>query len=117
MIENGKPEMNTNGTGLTLALLIAAPLVQADGLATPMSASFLYAACEEAETNEYARGFCEGAIDALYSSMDEWCVPDAVTHGEVKEQVVSVLLKEAPPASRSAMEVVNDSVQQKWPCP
>lgn len=117
MIANGNTEMNTNRTGLILALLIAAPLVQADGVATPMSASFLYAACEEAETNEYARGFCEGAIDALYSSMDEWYVPEAITHGEVKDQVVSVLLKDVPPASRSAMEVVNKAIQQKWPRP
>jgi len=109
--------MNANKTGLFLALLVAASLAQADSVATPMSASFLYVACEEAETNEYARGFCNGAIDALYSSMDEWCVPKAVTHGEVKEQVVSVLLKEVPPASHNAMEVVSNAIQQKWPCP
>jgi len=109
--------MNRYKTGLILTLLIVAPVVQADGAATLMSAAFLYAACEETETNEYARGFCDGAIDALYSSMGEWCVPDAVTHGEVKKQVVSVLLNEVPPASRSAMEVVNNAIQQKWPCP
>ncbi|WP_371748001.1 Rap1a/Tai family immunity protein [Hahella aquimaris] len=89
----------------------------AERIATPISALHLYAACQDAEKSEYARGFCDGAIDALYSSMDEWCVPPSVTHGEVKAQVKKELLGRVPQTSYDALEFVKKAVHRKWPCP
>ena len=102
--------------GIFSLLVFAASLVEANGVATPMSGTFLYAACTEAETDEYARGFCDGAIDALYSSMEDWCVPRSVTPGEVKRQVIAELLSERPEVSVSAMDIVENAILHKWPC-
>lgn len=85
-------------------------------VATPMSAVHLYSACSDAQSSGYARGFCEGAIDALYSSMQDWCVPSAVTHGEVKRHVKDELLRSTPPSGLSAFEFVSRAVRRKWPC-
>jgi len=86
-------------------------------VSTPMSASYLYVACNESTANDYARGFCDGAIDALYGSIQDWCVPASVTHGEIKLHVKTVLLKSSPSPSITASDFVNRSVQKKWPCP
>ena len=69
-------------------MLLASMQANSAPMPSPMSASHLYAACNESDTNEYAKGFCDGAIDALYSSIQDWCVPASVTHGEVKAHVV-----------------------------
>ena len=102
---------------VTLLLFLASPLSYAERVETPLSALHLYTACKDAETSEYARGFCEGAIDALYSSIDEWCVPQSVTHGEVKEQIMKELLRRVPRMSKNADEFVKNAVHLKWPCP
>ncbi len=85
-------------------------------VATPMSAIHLHSACSDAESSEYARGFCLGAIDALYSSIQDWCVPPDVTHGEVKRHVKDELLRSPPPLGLTAFEFVSRSVHAKWPC-
>ena len=86
-------------------------------ISTPMKASFLYAACNESTSNDYARGFCIGVIDALYGLNQDWCVPDSVTHGEVNEHVKKELLRSFPSPSITASDFVNRSVQKKWPSP
>ncbi len=96
--------------------LLVSPLIHAEKIETSLSAMHLYSACSDAEKSEYARGFCDGAIDALYSSINEWCNPTTVTHGEVKQQVIDVLLESIPNTSSSAEEVVNKAIQSKWPC-
>ncbi len=104
---------------LRMILLIALSIsnqVMAAPISTPLPAWFLLAACKESETNEYARGFCGGAIDALYSSIQEWCVPGSITHGEIKAHIKNELLKTDPPFSKTAFEFINRSVQEAWPC-
>lgn len=97
--------------------LLASPSIFAAPISTPMSAAHLFAACNESTTNDFARGFCDGAIDALYGSIPDWCVPAKVTHGEVKTHVKRELLKSSPIPAISASDFVNRSVQKKWPCP
>jgi hypothetical protein len=97
--------------------LLVSSLSYAEKIETPLSAMHLYTACKAAETSGYAGGFCDGAIDALYSSMDEACVPHSVTHGEVREQVMKELLRSVPEFSYDALEFVKTAVYLKWPCP
>jgi len=99
------------------ACLLCSGIATAAPISTPMSAFHLFAACSESETNEYARGFCSGAIDAFYSSIPDWCVPASVTHGEVKDQIKNELLTSDPLPPISAFDFVNRSVQKAWPCP
>lgn len=86
-------------------------------LSTPMPAVHLYSACREADTSEYAKGFCDGAIDAYKGAIRDWCVPPAVTHGEVTRHVKADLLQSPPPLGLSAIDFVSGSVQRRWPCP
>jgi hypothetical protein len=102
-------------TIVLITLFHSTPVFSAP-LATPMSASHLLAACKESDSNEYARGFCDGAIDALYSSIQDWCVPASVTHGEVSDHIKRQLLNSSHPLSIGAFEFVNRSVQKAWPC-
>ncbi len=104
-----------SGTIIVIALSISAPALSAP-IATPMSASHLLAACKESDRNKYAKGFCDGAIDVLYSSIQDWCVPASVTHGEVKAHIKHDLLNSSQPLSIGAFEFVSRSVQKAWPC-
>jgi len=99
-----------------LFLVFFASGAQAQRVPTPLSTFHLYKACAESNTNEYARGFCDGAIDALYSSIDEWCVPERITHGEVNEQVKHMLREQYQSAPEDALQFVEMAIQQKWPC-
>ena len=99
-----------------LALIFVSGYTQSAPVSTAMSATHLYSACNESMSNKYAKGFCEGAIDAFASSIQDWCVPAKVTHGEVKAQVKNELLKSIPPASLGALEFVSRAIQKKWPC-
>jgi hypothetical protein len=83
---------------------------------TPISASWLHYACKEEASSEYARGFCEGVIDASYSSIQNWCVPEDITHGEVKDHIKTDLLKIKPTGAVTAIKFVSDSINSKWPC-
>ena len=81
-----------------------------------MSAGHFYFACKEEKNSDYARGFCEGAIDAAYSSIQNWCVPQNITHGEVKDHIRKELLIAMPSLGLSANKFVTDIVTNKWAC-
>jgi hypothetical protein len=83
---------------------------------TPMSASYLHYACKESEQNEYAKGFCEGAIDALYSLIEMWCVPPDITHGEISQHIKKDLLATSEELNMSAYDFVKGSIGKAWPC-
>jgi len=85
-------------------------------VSTAMSALHLHSACSESKSNEFAKGFCDGAIDAFASAIQDWCVPAEVTYGEVKSLVKSQLSKSVPSATLGALEFVSRAIQKKWPC-
>lgn len=99
-----------------LVLILFSHAAHAAKIDTPMPALHLYSACLDAQRNEYARGFCDGSIDAFYSLTKVWCVPSTVPHGEVKQYVRAVLIKKAPPISLSASDAVANAIQLGWPC-
>jgi len=99
-----------------LVSILASNYVQSAPVSNAMSAKHLYAACNEAQSNKYAEGFCDGAIDALVSSIQDWCVPAEIKHLEVNAQVKNELLKSIPLASLGALEFVSRAIQKKWSC-
>ena len=101
---------------LTLVLIPCSSYSYSSPMPTPLSAITLHMACKEAKTREYARGFCDGAIDAAYSSIQNWCVPGHVTHGEVKDYIKSELIKEVPLVFVNFNKFVADAISIKWPC-
>jgi hypothetical protein len=101
---------------ILMVILLTSGNVLSAPIPTPISAMRLFSACSESDHNEYARGFCDGAIEALYSSIQNFCVPASVTHGEVKDHVKDDLLEANALPKGSAFEFVNRSVQKAWPC-
>lgn len=96
---------------------IASNSLLAQTITTPMGAGSLALACSQSESSQYSDGFCDGAIEAIYSVMEGWCVPENVTHGQVK-----ALVKAGLSARRnwqpleSAEEVINRLIREAWPC-
>ena len=99
-----------------LTLVFVTNHAQSAPVANAMSATHLYSACNESKFNKYAKGFCEGAIDAFASSIQDWCVPTEITNGEVKDHVKNELLNSIPQASLGALEFVSRTIQKKWQC-
>ena len=88
----------------------------ANRTSTAMEGWYLRAACAAGETKN-AEGFCKGAIEAYYSLMPNWCVPNDISHGEIKRHVISKM-KTMPDNYRqmSAEKFVWKQISKKWPC-
>jgi hypothetical protein len=100
------------------AALLTSTYVFGQRITTPMGLSSVNLACQQSGQSEYARGFCDGSIEAIYSSMDGWCVPDSVTHGQVQSLVKSGLarkLSNGGPLMRASDGVI-EIIQEAWPC-
>ena len=101
---------------IILTLLLIPWSSYSSPMPTPLSATWLYYACKESETSDFSRGFCNGAIEASYSAIRDWCVPEHVTRGEVQTQIKIDLLKVEPSFSVTALKFVSNSIENKWPC-
>ena len=99
-----------------IGMLIISPMIGAKRISTPMQTWSLQSACEP-KALRYAKGFCEGAIEAYYSLMPNWCVPHNTTHGEVQRHVIA-RIQELPDGSRRvpAEKFVWEQISKKWPC-
>lgn len=56
----------------------------------PMAAYWLQYVCSQ-DSNDSAAGFCQGAIEAFYSVMEDACVPSEVLPQEIKQSVLEAL--------------------------
>jgi hypothetical protein len=75
------------------------------------------------ERRQWIEGYCEGAIDALIDTVDDWCVPHEVSWGEVNRTVRKAVMDvdlsyERVAAGRvpSSAKFVSDALQLRWPC-
>ena len=87
----------------------------AESMPTPMEVGYLGAACKQSDISENAKGFCDGAIEAAYSSIKQFCVPKHITHGEVKAYVKKVLI-ESEYRSFSAVDFIHYKIHERWYC-
>jgi hypothetical protein len=121
-----KRKINQYWMGILFAVLIYPVSTVAQRISSPLSSFYLASACSDYETNDKARGFCDGAIEAIYSVMDQWCVPPSVTHGQIKTFVrEGIRLREkrnelfaSPQAETSipADQLVFAIIREAWPC-
>ena len=102
---------------ITLGILILSPVIAANRTPISMQTWFLQSACEPKQTR-YAKGYCEGAIEAYYSLMPNWCVPNDIPHGEVKRYVMSKIQQapQSPSIRIPAEEFVWQIISKKYPC-
>lgn len=100
------------------AALLTSTYVFGQRMTTPMWLSSVNFACQQSDQSEYSRGFCDGSIEAIYSAMDGWCVPDSVTHGQVKALVKSGLARKLNTGGAliPASDGVAQIIQEAWPC-
>ncbi len=96
-----------------LVVIFSSETCLSNEMETPMQAIHLASACND--NSAYAQGFCEGAIDALYSSTKSWCVADVITHGEVSRYIKQELLAESN-LNGSAQNFIDMLLAEKWPC-
>lgn len=101
---------------LLLAALACSGAV-AQSISTPTGVSSVNLACLQRDDSDYARGFCDGVIEAVYSMMDGWCVPNNVTHGQVKALVRAGLpIKMGDAPLMDASDAIIELIQEAWPC-
>ena len=99
---------------IALITLFYSEVSISETMPTPMPAGHLFSACNN--NSKYAQGFCDGAIDALQSGNENWCVPSNVTHGEVKQRVKKALTAPNANLTLSALSFVNNVLKKEWPC-
>lgn len=102
---------------LSVWILVSPPLVAAKKIPTPMQTWLLQSTCDIKATR-YAKGFCEGAIEAYFSLMPNWCIPDQVAHGEVKRYVMSKIQQapKSPSIRVPAEDFIRELISKKYPC-
>ena len=87
----------------------------------PLDLNYLYLACKEARDKgtAYSRGFCEGAVKAALTEVEQQCLPEDSTWGEVKGHLVDVIVNLELPPGISPIKVpdfLEKSLMIKWPC-
>ena len=98
---------------------VAAPQ---DPFNKPVSISWWHSSCKDAYiTNPergYSKGYCDGVMLAYMNELEQWCVPDDVSWGEVQDYVGSAIA-EATIKPLSQIDIgdwISNALVVKWPC-
>jgi hypothetical protein len=81
----------------------------------PMAAYWLQYVCSQ-DSNDSAAGFCQGAIEAFYSVMEDACVPSEVLPQEIKQSVLEALRATRFSPLEPAADFVWGAIDSQWPC-
>ena len=88
----------------------------------PVSISWWQASCKEAYVTDaergYSKGYCDGVILAYMNELEQWCVPDDVSWGEVQDYV-GTAISEATIKPSSQLDIgdwISNALVVKWPC-
>ena len=102
---------------LTLLVLIISPIALTKDNPIYLETSFLQSACSLKATR-YAKGFCEGAIEAYIGLMPNWCVTDDITHDNIKRFFMTKIQQtpKSPSIRLPAQEFVWKIISMKYPC-
>ena len=88
----------------------------------PVSINWWQASCKqgyEVPENKYAKGYCDGVIYSSLNNLEDWCVPDRVTWGEITDLLVEGIKKtefKMTTSSLSIVEWIDGVLKTKWPC-
>ena len=87
----------------------------------PLDLNFLYHACKESREmkTDYSRGYCDGAIQAALTEIDNHCVPGGTTKGKMYNHLIDTIVDlELPPGifSINIPDFLEGSLSIKWPC-
>ena len=102
---------------IIIGILVVSPIVAAERISTPMQTWFLQSACEPKATR-YAKGFCEGVIEAYYSLMPNRCVSNDVAHDVAKRYVMSKIQQtpKSPLIRIPAEQFIWKIIAKRYPC-
>ena len=84
-----------------------------------MSINWWQASCQERSDSKYAKGYCEGVIYSHLNQLEEWCVPEDVTWGEVTDFLakgISAANLKSPISQLDIGVWTANAIQVKWPC-
>ena len=85
----------------------------------PMSINEFQYACQQRSDTKYAKGYCNGVIYSHLNQLEEWCVPEDVTWGEVEDYLangVSVANFTKPISQLDIGDWIDSALKVKWPC-
>ena len=98
---------------------VAAPQ---DPFNKPVSISWWQASCKEAYVTDagrgYSKGYCDGVMLTYMNELEQWCVPDDVSWGEVQDYV-GTAIAEATIKPSSQIDIgdwISNALVVKWPC-
>jgi len=110
--------------GLLLTLLVSfVPLAASASpfppFNKPMSINWWQYSCQQRSDNKYAEGYCAGVIYSHLNQLEEWCVPEDVTWGEVTEFLAAGISEATLKKPISQLDVgvwTANALKVKWPC-
>ena len=81
---------------------------------------WLLAACDETDESSMAKGYCKGYIEGVRNNMQQWCVPENVTIGELDSYVVAALRLLKHDLKDDGFIIASDAIvkviSDRWPC-
>lgn len=93
------------------------PVKRAD---TPLS--WVTYACESSSDSEQGSGYCSGYIEGVFNTIDEWCVPEDVSHSELRASIFDYLVQVEQSEERKvfpyipAAPTIVEAVSRLYPC-
>ena len=85
----------------------------------PMSINEFQYACQQRSDTKYAKGYCNGVIYSHLNQLEEWCVPEDVTWGEVTEFLAAGISEATLTKPTSQLDVgvwTANALKVRWPC-
>ena len=88
----------------------------------PVSIGWWKAACKDAYVTNpergYAKGYCHGVMLAYMNELNQWCVPDRISWGEVEDYIAMSLVEASidPFSIMNIGEWIESAISVKWPC-
>ena len=109
---------------LAILLLASCGAVAApqDPFNKPVSISWWQASCKEAYITDaesgYSKGYCDGVMLAYLNELEQWCVPDDVSWGEIQDYVGTAIAKATikPLSQINIGDWISNALVVKWPC-
>ena len=81
------------------------------------STFWVLTACDD-QDSKAAEGYCTGFIEASYNSVEDWCVPEDVSRGRLKDLIIAELrmLNVEAGERNSASDEIQKIIAIRWPC-
>ena len=83
------------------------------------SSNWIVASCKHSTgKKDHSSGWCEGYIESAFHSIENWCVPSALSKEDLHETIIQEMsahiLKKND--GMPGIQLIHKIVSQRWPC-